>query len=145
MAIPSVGGGYQVGDGNFNEVVLNVQAAPQTATITATLTVAQITGGLLVATPATGTPAAYTLPTVGTALTGVDAVLVNTKINSSFDFAVINLGDASSVITVTAAAGTGWTLVGSGAVPIAATGISGSAKFRARKTAAGAWTVYRIS
>jgi hypothetical protein len=145
MGIPSVGGGRQVGDGNVNEVVLSVQAAPQTATVTATLTVAQITGALIVATPATGTPAAYTLPTVNTALTGVDAILVNAKINSSFDFAVINLGDASSVITMTAAAGTGWTLVGSGAIPIAATGISGSANFRARKTAVGAWTIYRLS
>jgi hypothetical protein len=143
MGIPSVGGGQQVGDGNVNEVVLSVQAAPQTATVTATLTVAQITGALIVATPATGTPAAYTLPTVNTALTGVDAILVNAKINSSFDFAVINLGDSGSVITMTA--GTGWTLVGSGAIPIAATGISGSANFRARKTAVGAWTIYRLS
>lgn len=143
MAIPSIGGGRQVGDGNVNEVVLNVVSL-QTATTDATLTVAQITGGVLVGSPGTSA-AAYTLPTVGTALTGVDAVLNNAKVNSVFDLAVVNLGSSNGVITMTAAASTGWTIVGSAAVPIVATGISGSALFRARKTAAGAWTLYRIS
>ena len=49
MAIPSVGGGYQIGDGNINETPLGIQPAPQTATVTATLTAAQITGGMIVA------------------------------------------------------------------------------------------------
>ena len=143
MGIPSVGGGRQVGDGNVNEVVLNVVSV-QTATTDAVLTVAQITGGILVGSPG-ASAAAYTLPTVNTALTGVDAILVNAKINSTFDLSIVNLGSASGLITVTAAASTGWTIVGSAAVPIVATGISGSALFRARKTAAGAWTLYRIS
>lgn len=143
MAIPSIGGGRQVGDGNVNEVVLNVVSV-QTATTDAVLTVAQITGGILVGSPG-ASAAAYTLPTVNTALTGVDAILVNAKINSTFDLSIVNLGSASGLITVTAAASTGWTIVGSAAVPIVATGISGSALFRARKTAAGAWTLYRIS
>ena len=108
------------------------------------LTVAQITGGILVGSPG-ASAAAYTLPTVNTALTGVDAILVNAKINSTFDLSIVNLGSVSGLITVTAAASTGWTIVGSAAVPIVATGISGSALFRARKTAAGAWTLYRIS
>ena len=143
MGIPSVGGGRQVGDGNVNEVVLNVVSV-QTATTDAVLTVAQITGGILVGSPG-ASAAAYTLPTVNTALTGVDAILVNAKINSTFDFSIVNLGSGSGIITVTAAAGTGWTVVGSAAVPIVATGISGSGLFRARKTAVGAWTIYRIS
>lgn len=143
MGIPSVGGGRQVGDGNVNEVVLNVVSV-QTATTDAVLTVAQITGGILVGSPG-ASAAAYTLPTVNTALTGVDAILVNAKINSTFDLSIVNLGSVSGLITVTAAASTGWTIVGSAAVPIVATGISGSALFRARKTAAGAWTLYRIS
>ena len=143
MGIPSVGGGRQVGDGNVNEVVLNVVSV-QTATTDAVLTVAQITGGILVGSPG-ASAAAYTLPTVNTALTGVDAILVNAKINSTFDLSIVNLGSVSGLITVTAAASTGWTIVGSAAVPIVATGISGSALFRARKTAAGALTLYRIS
>jgi hypothetical protein len=37
MALASVGGGYQTTDGNISELTLGVQAAPQTATATATL------------------------------------------------------------------------------------------------------------
>ena len=48
MALPNSGGGYQYTDGNTNEIVMGVQPAPQTATVTATLTAAQITGGILV-------------------------------------------------------------------------------------------------
>jgi hypothetical protein len=59
MALPSVGGGYQNTDGNQSEQTIGTQAAPQTATATATLTVAQITGGLLVGSPST-TAASYT-------------------------------------------------------------------------------------
>jgi hypothetical protein len=42
MALPSVGGGYQFTDGNTNELEIDTQAAPQTATSTATLTTTQI-------------------------------------------------------------------------------------------------------
>ena len=51
MALPNSGGGYQVGDGNLNEIDLYATASQQTATATATLTVAQITGNLLVGNP----------------------------------------------------------------------------------------------
>ena len=36
MALAQVGGGYQLGDGNVNEIRLGYSAAPQTATSTAT-------------------------------------------------------------------------------------------------------------
>lgn len=133
MAIANVGGGYQVGDGNVNEVVLGVQAAPQTATSTATLTAAQLTGGLLVANPSTSA-ASYTLPTV--ALT--EAVVGNAKVDSTFDIDLVNLGTSSGAVTIVA--GTGWTLVGNATVAI-----TSSARFLARKTGAGAWTLYRAA
>lgn len=38
MALASVGGGYQVGDGNVNEMQLGVQATPVAKTAAATLT-----------------------------------------------------------------------------------------------------------
>ena len=79
MALPSVGGGYQYTDGNLNEQVMEIQAAPGTATATATLTVAQVTGGLLVCDP-TATAGAYTLPK-GVA---IDAVMTNLKTQSCF-------------------------------------------------------------
>ena len=45
MALPNGAGGYQLGDGNLNEVVLGYQAAPQSVTATATLTAAQVASG----------------------------------------------------------------------------------------------------
>ncbi len=136
MALPNVGGGRQVGDGNTNEVVLGIQAAPATATSTATLTIAQLVTGILLGSPGSSA-ATYTLPTA--ALT--EALLGNAKVDSSFDFSVINIdGSGSGVITMEA--GTGWTKVG--LMTIAATaGTTG--RFRARKTAAGAWSIYRLA
>jgi hypothetical protein len=136
MALPNGAGGYQVGDGNLNEVQLDVQPAPQTATATATLTVAQITGGILLGSPGSSA-AAYTLPT-GSSL---DAVVSSAKVNSSFDFSVTNVdGSSSGVITMNA--GTGWTIVGLATIAATA-GTTGA--FRARKTGDGTWTLYRLA
>lgn len=136
MALPGTGGGYQTTDGNVGELVIGTQGAPQTATTTATLTAAQITGGILVGSPGTSA-ASYTLPTVS----DVEAVMKNAKVNSTFDLIVINLGTTSGVITFVT--NTGWTLVGMVTLPIT-TSAGSSARFRARKTAEGAWTFYRI-
>lgn len=133
MALPSIGGGYQIGDGNVNEIILGEMADPQTATATATLTAAQITGGMLVANPS-AVAASYTLPTVAS----VEAILTNAKVGSTFDLFLVNLGTGSGVVTVLV--GTGWTIVGG-----AATAISTSTRFIARKTGDLAWTLYRAS
>jgi hypothetical protein len=140
MAIPSVGGGYQVGDGNVNEIQIGYMTDVQTATATATLTTAQVLGGVLVGNPST-TAATYTLPT-GTA---IDAALGNLKINSTFELTVINLGTSTGLITV--AVGTGITAVGNLVVAItgSAAGVGGAALFRFRKTAANTFTVYRMA
>ena len=136
MALPNGAGGYQIGDGNLNEVNLGVQAAPPTATSTATLTVAQITGGILLGSPGT-TASAYTLPAVAT----LEATVSSAKVNSSFDFSVCNVdGSSSGVITMTA--GTGWTVVGLATIAATA-GTTG--QFRARKTGDGTWTLYRLA
>ena len=133
MPIANTGGGYQFTDGNINEVIMGVQGAPQTATATATLTAAQITGGILVANPSTSA-ATYTLPTAAQ----VEAVVSNAKTNSSFDLAIVNLGTSSGALTISA--GTGWTLVGSATVAI-----TSSAQFIARKTGDSAWSLYRVA
>lgn len=136
MALPSIGGGRQLGDGNTNEVVLGTQAAPASLTSTATLTIAQLVTGIVLGNPGSSA-ATYTLPTV--ALT--EALLVNAKVDSSFDFSVINVdGSGSGVITL--AVGTGWTIVG--LATVAAT--AGTAqRYRARKTGVGAWTLYTLA
>jgi hypothetical protein len=140
MALPNSGGGYQFTDGNTNEIVMGVQAAPQTATTTATLTAAQITGGILVGTAGTGA-VTYTMPTA----TAIDAVFTNAKVNSTFDLTVINLGTSSGVITM--AVNTGITAVGNLLVAItgSAAGVGGAAQFLFRKTDTAAYTVYRVA
>jgi hypothetical protein len=135
MALPNGGGGYQIGDGNINEVDFFVTPVPATATVTATLTAAQVLNGTLLGSPG-ASAANYTLPTV----TDLETALLNAdKAGITFDFSVVNVdGSASGVITLVA--GTGWTLVG--LMTVAAT--AGTAQlFRARKTGTGAWTLYR--
>lgn len=135
MAIPTSGAGYQVGDGNTSELQLGSAAAPQTATSTATLTVAQITGGWLKADPSTSA-ATYTLPTAS----ALDSAVSNARTGSTFDLSIINVGTSSG--TVTLSMGTGITDGGNAAVAVA---ITSSAIFRFRKTGEGAWTVYKIA
>lgn len=136
MALPSIGGGRQLGDGNTNEVVLGTQAAPASLTSTATLTIAQLVTGIILGNPGSSA-ATYTLPTV--ALT--EALLVNAKVDSSFDFSVINVdGSGSGVITL--AVGTGWTIVGLATVAATA---GTTQRYRARKTGVGAWTLYTLA
>lgn len=138
MALPSVGGGYQFNDGNLNEVKISVAAAPATATDSATLTVAQLTNGIIIGAPTT--TAAYTLPLAS----DVDAALNASKEGTTFDFRIINTTTAG-VITVTT--NTGWSIGTSGSqglMTIAAT--AGTVRsFRARKSAEGAWALYAIS
>jgi hypothetical protein len=140
MALPTIGGGQQIGDGNLNEVLLGFNAAPQTATATATLTVTQIINGLLVGNPSTSA-ASYTLPTAAL----IDATLTNAKVGSTFDLTIVNLGTSSGLITVVV--GTGITAVGNLVIAItgSAAGVGGAAQFRFRKTGDAAYTVYRIA
>lgn len=133
MALASVGGGYQIGDGNLNEVSLEIMTAPGATTATsATLTAADMTNGAY-----TSTNASAVGITTATAAQ-LDALLTNAKVNSAFDFVIINLGSASGAVTVTA--GTGVTLVGSATVAISTSG-----RYVLRKTGDGAWSMYRMA
>jgi hypothetical protein len=135
MAIPNGGGGQQIGAGNPAETIMGRLAAPQTATSTATLTAAQVTGNWLVANPSTSA-ATYTLPT-GTL---IDAAVPNASVGSTFDLYVVNTGTTSG--TVTLATATGITDGGNAFVAVA---ITSSALFRFRKTGDGTWTVYKVA
>ena len=130
MALPNGAGGYQLGDGNLNEATLGVQAIPTAYTAGATLTVLDLEQYMIVYTSSsTGNLA---LPTAAS----VDAELSSAKVNSCFDIALI----ATSTGVPTLTAGTGWTLVGSGA------GVaSKSVLFRAVKTGDAAYSLYRIA
>jgi hypothetical protein len=77
----------------------------------------------------------------------MDAAFPSMPNNSSFDFTVINVdGSSSGVITMTATAGTGWTIGTSGSqglMTVAATAGT-SISFRARKTGDATWALYRL-
>lgn len=125
---------------------LVIQAAPAAKTTSATLTAAEVLTGLITGNQAAAGAAAYTLPLATdfeTALLAAHPGLTN---NDSFDFFVINLSTvAAEDITVTT--NTGWTLVGSMLVIEQAAGNPGGSNghFRARRTAANTYTLYRIS
>ena len=130
MAIANGAGGYQVGDGNLSEVTLGTQTTPVAKTAAATLTAAELTNGIITY---TGAAVAITLPTVA----DTEALVSSAKVNSSFDFSIINTG-ATNAATLTV--GTGWTLVG-----VAAVSAVTSSTWRARKTGDGSWTAYRLA
>jgi hypothetical protein len=131
MALSNGTGGYQIGAGATDEAIMFVQGAPTALTAAATATSAQLQNGLFTF---DGTAGNLTLPTV--ALLEAD-MLSAQKVNSAFDFFIINTDDTDSV---TLAVGTGWSIVGAAAVTTATSG-----HFRARKTGDGTWTAYRIS
>lgn len=138
MAIPNGGGGYQIGDGNLNEPLIDALPDPISVTTAATLTPAQVLNGLILANSGiTAASVTYTLPTV----TDLEAVLVNSdKVGTAFSFRVVNLGTSSATAII--AAGTGWTISGSLTMTIP---VTTGASFIARKSAAGAWTLYRVA
>jgi len=128
--LPNGAGGYQVGDGNLNEVNLSTSPVAVAYTAAATLTTLDLSGGLVVYT--SSSTADLTLPTVAV----VNADISSAKINSSFDIALV----ATSTGVPTIVVGTGWTLVGSGA------GVaSRSVLFRAVKTGEATYNLYRIA
>jgi hypothetical protein len=130
MALPNGAGGYQLGDGNLNEVILSVQSAPIAKAAAATLTPAELANGII---NYNGTASNLTVP-LGTDL---DTAFPSMKVNSSFDFYIINTGGTNAA-TVTA--NTGCTLVG-----VAAVSANSSCNWRARKTDVGTYVFYRIA
>ena len=137
MALPSVGGGRQLGDGNLSEAVIGSIPAPiSLSTGDFTLTAAQITSGIILGSPGSSAAGGYTLPTCA----ALDNLLTNAKIGSSFDLSVVNVDGSSSGI-ITLITNTGWTLVG--LMTVVAT--AGTAQlFRARRTGDATWTLYRV-
>jgi hypothetical protein len=104
----------------------------QTATNTANLNAAQITGPFLLGTP-TAT-ASYTLPLAS----AVETALGTPAVGYGWEFTVFT----TAAFAITLLTNTGWTLVGSMATAASANSF---ARFRAAKTGAGAYSLYRIS
>lgn len=117
------------------------QGAPAAKTVTAAITAAELAGGLITTTGATG-PSEHQLPT-GTLLL---AQFPGAAAGMAFDFSVINTGTgASDDATITV--NTDVTIVGNPTVGSLTDGtiVSGSGRFRARYTGGVTWIVYRIA
>ena len=137
MALPNGGGGYQVGDGNLNEPLIDATPEPVSVTTAQTLTAAQVLNGLILANSGITANVAYTLPTVA----DLEATLVNSdKVGTTFTFRLVNLGTSSGTATITT--NTGWTITGSLTMVVP---VTTGAMLVARKSAAGAWTLYRVA
>ncbi len=130
MALPNGAGGYQFGDGNETEINMVTQVTPTAKVAAATLTAAELATGIITY---TGAAAALTVP-LGADL---DVAFPSMKVNSSFDFFIINTG-ATNAATVTA--NTGCTLVG-----VAAVAAVTAANWRVRKTADATYVFYRVA
>jgi len=130
MALPNGAGGYQLGDGNLNEINITTQVTPTAKTAVATLTAAELATGIITY---NGAAVALTMP-LGTDL---DVAFPSMKVNSCFDFYIINIGGTNAA-TVTA--NTGVTLVG-----VAAVSANTACNWRVRKTADATYVAYRVA
>jgi len=135
--LPNGGGGYQIGDGNLNEPLIDAIPEPVAVTTAATLTSAQVLNGLILANSGiTAASVTYTLPTVA----ALEADLSNSeKVGTSFTFRLVNLGTSSGTAII--ATNTGWTISGSLTMTVP---VTTGAQFIARKSGEGAWTLYRV-
>jgi hypothetical protein len=114
-------------------IVLMNQQTPAAVTATGTLTIANLLTQIITSTSAIAV--ALTLPTGTLSDAGVSGG--TSAVNTSFDWAIINLG--SSIGDVTLVAGTAHTIVGSVTVTVGTTG-----RFRSRKTATNTFVTYRV-
>lgn len=142
MPIPTVGSGYQYTDGNVNEPQIFPQGTPAAKTgASFTMTAADLIAGIITVNGGTAGAVTATLPTVAT----LEATLTNFKVDAAFDLHVVNISTVAAE-DATMTTNTGWTLVGNMFVASnAATTDVSSAKFRARKTGVGTWTLYRMA
>lgn len=109
------------------------QGAPAAVNTTATMTAANLLTGIITST--TAAAVAGTLPLAADLETALVALFPAIQVNDAFEFSVISTGANTFTVTTN----TGWTLVGNMAVATVT-----SSLFRAVRTAAGAYTLYRV-
>jgi hypothetical protein len=114
--------------------VLFTQGAQSEQDAAATLTAANLLAGIIESNPSGAINLQLPLATA------MDTALPTSAANDAFDFSVISIAGSTNLPTLTT--NSGWTLVGA----MTFTAVAGNAgRFRARKTGAGAWTLYRLA
>lgn len=117
------------------------QGAPSAKTVSATLTAAEVLAGIITVNQGGGAASAQQLPLA----TDMDTALPDAAAGDAFDFSMINIS-AVAAEDASITTNTGWTLVGNMDVASNAAATDKSAgRFRARKTGAGTWSLYRLS
>lgn len=115
--------------------------APAALTTSATITAAQLVAGIITGNQGAAGAATYTLPTAALTDTAQSAA----GIGEGWLFYVINISTVAAE-DITIAAGTGWTLVGSMVIESRDSDrANSSGTFLVRKTAAAAYTLYRLA
>ena len=131
-ALPNGEGGYQLGAGNLVEA--NMQVATVTSlTGDATLTAAQVAGGIISCNKGSDAGLTVTTPTA----TALDTYFSSDKIGSTFELTITNNNNSGASSTVTFSGGTGVTVVGTGTIAR----YSG-ATYRFVKTGTAAYSAY---
>lgn len=117
-----------------SSIVLSNQGAAVNHNAAVTLAVADLLAGIITSTPVAAIN--LELPLAAS----VDTALPTAAAGDSFDFSVISLAGTTDLPTITT--NTGWTLVGNMTFT---TAIGNAGRFRAAKTGAGAWTLFRLA
>lgn len=117
------------------------QGAPAAATVSATLTAANLQTGIITVLQGAAGASAQQLPLA----TAMDTAFPGSIAGTAFDFSVINIS-TNAAESASLTTNTGWTLVGDMDIAANSAATTKSAgRFRARKTGTGAWVLYRIS
>jgi hypothetical protein len=128
------------GDTSVGDLYL-AQGAQTAKTTSTTLTAAEINTGIITVNNGAAGTTTLTLPLA----TAMDSQFTGVSAGYSWDFSVVNISTTAAE-DADVGTNTGWTLVGN--MDIEADDdprARSSAKFRARKTGAGAWTLYRTA
>jgi hypothetical protein len=121
--------------------VYQAQGAQTAKTTSTTLTAAEVNTGIITVNNGAAGTTTLTLPLA----TAMDSQFTGVAAGYSWDFSVVNISTTAAE-DADVGTNTGWTLVGN--MDIEADDdprARSSAKFRARKTGAGAWTLYRVA
>ena len=136
--------GAEILRATFNRgIVVKKQPTPIAETAAATLTAADLLSGIITITHATGATVVLTTDTGALIQAGLP---MNFAVNDSFEFTIINLSAALLDTATLTAGASGVSVVGQAIVSSAHADAEfpSSSTFRARKTAANVFVIYKI-
>lgn len=143
-AVIAPGAGSGTGKSGVTQIdgtTMFAQGAPAAKTVSATLTAAELLTNIITVNQGAAGASALQLPLA----TDLDTALPTAVAGHAFDFSVINISTVAAE-DASLTTNTGWTLVGDMNIEANdAARARSSGRFRARKTAAGAWTLYRLA